>query len=114
MNVTFGWPDKRLSPNARIHRMQRAGLVAAYRKACAWECVAAGLGKLRGNPLHVSITFHPPDHRRRDLDNMLASIKPGLDGLADVLGVDDSLWTLTIQRADPVKGGAVKIAIKET
>ena len=50
--------------------------------------------------LHVSITFHPPSNRRQDLDNMLASIKSGLDGVADAIGVDDSNWTITIARGD--------------
>lgn len=113
MTVSFPWPPRDLSPNARLHPMQKAKAVKAYRKACAWECVAAGLGKMRGDPLHVSVTFHPPDKCRRDLGNMLASIKPGLDGLADVLGVDDHLWSLTIQRADPVPGGRVCIHIQE-
>jgi crossover junction endodeoxyribonuclease RusA len=55
--------------------------------------------------------FHPPDRRRWDLDNMLASVKSGLDGLADAIGVDDSFWTLSIAKGEPVPGGAVDVQI---
>ena len=65
-------------------------------------------------PLDLDITFHPPDNRRRDLDNMLASIKSGLDGISDALGVDDSTWTLTIRRGETCKPeGYISVYIKE-
>ena len=38
-------------------------------------------------------------------------MKSGLDGLADVLGVDDSAWSLSIAKADEV-GGMVKIQVE--
>jgi crossover junction endodeoxyribonuclease RusA len=38
-------------------------------------------------------------------------MKAGLDGLADVLEVDDKHWSLTIQKADEI-GGFVKIKIE--
>lgn len=60
--------------------------------------------------VHVCITFIPPDRRPRDLDNMLASIKSGLDGIADVIGVDDSKWSITIQKEDRI-GGMVRVVI---
>jgi crossover junction endodeoxyribonuclease RusA len=63
--------------------------------------------------LHLTITFHPPDKRKRDIDNMLASIKSGLDGIADAIEVDDYNWVITIQRAEPVSGGAINIGISK-
>lgn len=63
--------------------------------------------------MRVSITFCPPDRRRRDLDNMLAACKPLLDGIADATGVDDHLWSLTIRRGDPVNGGEVRIHLEQ-
>lgn len=42
-------------------------------------------------PLHVELVFRPPpDHRERDRDNLLASMKAGLDGVASALQIDDS------------------------
>jgi crossover junction endodeoxyribonuclease RusA len=64
-------------------------------------------------PLLVKITFRPPDKRRRDLDNALSSIKAGLDGVADAIGVDDRHWALMLQWGEPVKGGAVELEIEE-
>jgi crossover junction endodeoxyribonuclease RusA len=53
----------------------------------------------------------PPNRRAHDLDNCLARMKSGLDGLADVLGVDDKHWTLTISKADTV-GGMVRVEVR--
>lgn len=113
MTVTLPWPDKKMSPNARVHRMAVAPIRKRYRGDC---CILARAAKmnfahLTDTGLHLRITFNPPDRRARDLDNMLASIKSGLDGVADAIGVDDSKWTLTIQRGEPVKGGAVVVSV---
>ena len=45
---------------------------------------------------------------------MLASLKSSFDGIADVIGVDDSKWDIAIQRAEPVRGGNVRIEIEVT
>ena len=59
------------------------------------------------------LTFVPPNKRGFDLDNLLARMKSGLDGLADVLGVDDNNWQLEIDKAEPNKiGGMVKVRIE--
>jgi crossover junction endodeoxyribonuclease RusA len=78
----------------------------AYTLACV-----AGVHRAAPEFPNVKVTFHPPDNRRRDTDNMLASCKASLDGLALAMGVDDADWNLTIARADPVKGGAVVVEI---
>ena len=59
-------------------------------------------------------TFHPPDKRKRDVDNVIASLKALIDGLADAWGIDDSEFLITYPRkfAEPVKGG--KIIIEQT
>jgi crossover junction endodeoxyribonuclease RusA len=57
----------------------------------------------------VDITFHPPDKRKRDLDNCLASFKAGLDGIADALGVNDCQFKLSLEMGSPIKGGEVEI-----
>ena len=108
--VVLPWPDNRLSPNAREDRRAIAGIRKAQKETAYWLAIKAGLSfpHLREN-LHVRVTFNPPDKRRRDLDNMLASIKSALDGIAIATGVDDSLWGLTLVRGDPVKGGTVTV-----
>lgn len=110
MNLLLPWPPKELSPNARTHWATLAKAKKAYRQTCAWQAKAQGAQKIDAQALHLTLTFYPPTRRAFDLDNALARMKSGLDGLADVLGVDDSRWTLTIAKAGEI-GGVVKIAI---
>ena len=69
--------------------------------------------RIEASALNVSLRFVSPDRRARDADNMVASVKAGLDGLADVLGVDDSRWSLFILHDGAVvKGGAVRVEVR--
>lgn len=111
MTLTMPWPSlKPLSPNWRGHWAQKAKAKKQLRAAWAWQAVAQGARRLQADRLMVRLTFHAPDKRARDLDNLLASCKAGLDGLADVLGVDDSRWAIAIQHGDGV-GGFVKVEV---
>lgn len=111
--VDLPWPDRRLSPNARIHHMQRAKLVKKAREMAGWIAVAAGAEPLAAPSLLVTAIFTPPDRRPRDTDGMLSSIKAYLDGIADIVGVDDSRWELSIRREPPARPGNVRIEIAE-
>jgi crossover junction endodeoxyribonuclease RusA len=106
--VVLPWPPRTLSPNAREHWAAVANAKKKYRleayllaKQSKWDFPADG-------PIHLDIEFIPPNKRAHDLDNCLASIKAGLDGLADGWNVNDKRFTLTIRKADRV-GGMVKI-----
>ena len=110
MIITLPWPSTALSPNTRQHWGKLAAAKKAYRAACAWTAKEQGAGRIDAQRLHLTITFYPPNRRAHDLDNCLARLKSGLDGLADVLGVDDKNWTLTISKADAV-GGFVRVEV---
>ena len=114
--VILPWPPRALSPNSRPpHWSVLAKAKRAYRQACYVEAMAAGLRKGTFAPadrLHVRLVFVPPDRRRRDLDNLIAAMKSGLDGLADALGVDDSRWTLTCAIDEGGIGGMVRVGIE--
>lgn len=110
LKLTLPWPPTALSPNARQHWSRLAKAKKAYREACAWTAKEQGAQRIQAERLHVSLVFVPPNRRAHDLDNCLARMKSGLDGLADVLGVDDKFWTLTIARADEV-GGLVRVEV---
>jgi crossover junction endodeoxyribonuclease RusA len=112
MIITLPWPPSALSPNARGHWSTLAKAKKAYRAACAWTAKEQGLKAAPSSRLHLSLMFYPPTRRAFDLDNCLARMKSGLDGLADVLGVDDKHWSLSIQKAETV-GGFVKVLIAE-
>ena len=110
MKVELPWPDRTLSPNARVHHMALAKVKKAYSAECFWltrSTIRHDLGTRR----HLRITFCPPDRRARDLDNMLASIKYGLDGFSRAVGIDDSEWSLSIARGQPGKPGKVIVEL---
>lgn len=112
MNLLLPWPPSALSPNARpTHWASLARAKKSYRHACAWTARSQGASLLLANRLAVHLRFVPPDRRGRDLDNCIASMKAGLDGLADVIGVDDSRWTLTAELAGGAIGGFVKVEV---
>lgn len=112
MQIKLPWPPKELNPNARLHHHALARAKAKYRAACGWEMKAQGVKQINASALHVSITFYAPDRRRRDWDNMLSSMKSGLDALSDAIGVDDSLWSITISKAKET-GGYVLIEVEQ-
>ena len=111
--IVLPWPPKELSPNSRKARRHCTDKRRAYRDAGFYAARDAGVLPTDAKRLHLAITFHAPDNRRRDLDNMLASIKSGLDGISTALGVDDSRWSLSIQRGEVRKGGEVVINVRE-
>lgn len=60
----------------------------------------------------LEITFHPPDKRRRDRDNNLASIKSAIDGIALALEIDDSNFDYgAVKKGEPIKGGKIVVRI---
>lgn len=106
------WPQALgLSPNHRVHWSVQRRAKKALREAWAWQAVQQGAPYMAVQPLEVSLTFVPPDRRARDMDNMLASCKAGLDGLADVLGVDDKHWRLSLSVAKEI-GGFVRVEVR--
>ena len=85
-------------------------------RSCAILCRASwawhwDAGNCEG--AHVTLCFCPPDRRRRDLDNLLASFKQGIDAISEAMGVDDSKFSYTLTRGEPVKGGVVQVTITE-
>lgn len=115
IEVVLPWPPKDLSPNARVHWTKRSKAAKVYRTECGWHVRAAGpKPKLApSGPITLDIEFVEPDKRyRRDLDNMLASIKAGIDGIADALGVNDRRFVFRIRSSDLI-GGMVKVRISE-
>jgi len=101
------WPDKHLSPNQRVHWAKRAKASKQARKIAFSLAQQAGWDKnsfLEMNRCCVPdiysidyltkrydliLDFYPPNKRRRDDDNLIASFKPYRDGIASALGMDD-------------------------
>ena len=91
ITLELPWPEKKLSPNSRAHWRAKA----AYQK----QAHLTGYVTMRKWMEHarivmdatvpVTLIFCPPDNRGRDLDNLVASCKHMLDGIADALDYDD-------------------------
>lgn len=93
----------------------KARAAKASRTYAGWAAKEAGIH--REDPdipqaLKVTAIFSPPDNRRRDVDGMLSSIKSYLDGIADVIGIDDSKFEIVLRKAAPRKGGSVRIELE--
>ena len=114
MNVVLPWPSKDLSPNARVHWSNKSKAAKAYRAACGWQVLSVPRPTFAAaGPITLDIEFVEPDHRyKRDMDNMLASIKSGIDGIADALGVNDRRFVFRISRSEEI-GGMVRVRISE-
>lgn len=107
-------PPKECSPNWRGHWAQRFKATKQARHAARILTVDARNRAYREwapadyahRRLKVSLTFVLPDNRKRDDDNLVASVKALLDGCADGLGVNDNQFeivrlTRTVDRANP-------------
>lgn len=119
MKIVLPWPDRRLSPNARVHWRVKHAVKAPAREAgkyATYEAVAGGMREARAafagdQPIPVTITFYPPDKRLRDDDNMIGSLKSFRDGIAEALGVNDRRFRPTYQFAEPQKPGRIEVTL---
>lgn len=112
MRIILPWPTRSLWPNTHVHWRHRHKASQTYKSAAHWACLEAKARPLGADQAQVSITFNPPDRGRRDLDNLLAAIKHGLDVIAQAIAVDDSKWTIAIAKGEPVKGGQVIVEVR--
>jgi len=108
--LTFPWFSKELNPNSSCHYHEKAKKKAIYKDLWYWTTKEAKIPK--GDYSELSIVFYKPNRRWMDLDNMLASIKSGLDGMCLALESDDRCFTkITIEIAETI-GGMIKVEIK--
>ena len=115
MIVKMDFPPACLFPNRR--NGQHWTVTNAAKDDTRERAVEATKQAMRGDwsgvgPIPLSIVFVAPDGRHRDLDNCLARFKAGIDGLVDVLGVDDKHWTIDIKKSTDV-GGMVRVTVTE-
>ena len=106
MIINLPWFPKQLSPNAREHWATIANYKKRYREVC-WASTKDAVGNAalpESGEINIRIDFYPPTNRKYDVDNLLASIKAGLDGVAQALKVDDSRFVLTICKKPEVRG----------
>jgi crossover junction endodeoxyribonuclease RusA len=117
--VVLAWPDKRLSPNARMHWRQKSEVVKRARWDAAYSVLEAAGGSLSAiraalagdDPVAVRVRFYPPDNRRRDDDNMVGAFKASRDGIADALDLNDRRFRPHYFFETPEKPGRVEVSI---
>ena len=107
--LTLPWPSKELNPNSSNHFHVKAKKRAIYKNECFWLTKMANIPKSDYNEMHI--IFYKPNRRHMDLDNMLASMKSGLDGMCLALEIDDRCFKkITIEISENI-GGMVKIML---
>ena len=117
MRIELPWPDSSLAPNRKNGRHWGAVHSAKVKRLADARYLALAAMRQQGyapppGTLPLVVTFHAPDKRRRDLDNLLAALKADFDGVAQALGVDDQQFEpLTLRRGAPVKGGLVVLEV---
>ena len=118
VSLDLPWPPAELNPNrARgLHWGARREASALYRRDCFLITrdmmnralrIKAPVPSPLPTPVSATVTFWMPDRRRRDLDNLLAAMKPAWDGLVDAgLLADDNADQLSITLKPPEYAGS--------
>lgn len=118
ISITIPWPSSKLNPNrskglhwAATTKLRKDARAGAYYAAIA-AMKSQNYAFMRDSDIAISITFVQPDRRARDRDNLLASLKSSIDGIADALGINDSQFDPVILRREyGKKPGEVRIQI---
>lgn len=115
ITITLPWPANVLNPNDRSHWAQKSRARSRQRGE-AWTLTRSLVNKTpvtfpEGN-IPLKITLHSPDNRGRDGDNLIASLKGAMDGIAEALGVDDKRFRpVSYDFGANVKDGQVVVVL---
>lgn len=111
--LRLSWPARPLWQNSRPHWRKERDAKAAQRKE-AWALALHHSVKRMPNAV-LEFEFYPPTAAKRDAQNMPATVKAAIDGIADAMGCDDAGFRCRFPDtlSEPVKGGCVLITIKE-
>ena len=123
IEITLPWPAKELSPNSRCHWREKAeatldakeqGCYAVLEIQTVWPIDADIQPSPFPDKFEACYKFHPPDRRKRDIDNCLAMMKAYQDGVCAAIGIDDSRIRRTVlEWGEVVKGGRVVLRLEE-
>ena len=94
--VVLPWPHRYLSPNSRVMwqaKYQVSSKARNLARLLTLELFGCGNSALPiDNLINIQLIAHAYDKRSRDEDNIIASMKPYLDGIADAIGVNDAAF----------------------
>jgi Holliday junction resolvase RusA-like endonuclease len=83
----------------------------AFREAVCAILAAHGIEPLVGS-LDVEVTIHPPDKRRRDVDNVQKALLDALQH-GGAYGDDSQIVRLAIEKGEPIDGGKTFVRIQK-
>lgn len=114
MELPFTTP---LSLNDRLHHMVKAKKVSEWRKAASVALRAAQVPSCAR--VRAGLAYYPAQNRRRDPDNLVATMKPVVDALVDAGVVPDDTqefvertWPV-IMPAEPARQGGRFVLLVE-
>ena len=111
LDLELPWPP---SVNHYWRRVGNRTLISrggrAFRKRV---CALLALQRVRPltGPLAVAVTLHPPDRRRRDIDNLQKALLDALQH-GGAYGDDSQIVRLTIEKAEPLDSGKTLVRIR--
>lgn len=113
IQISLPWPSRDLSPNNNINHFRKAAARRNYKNTCMWECKAQKIQPIKAERLKATFVFHPPVTRRHDKDNLIARMKAGIDGVSQIVEIDDHFWDYGEPvLAGPVKHGRVDVTLE--
>ncbi len=118
ISFTFPWFPPEVAPNWTGHHMKKARATKEYRERCGWYAkmnaaeVFSDQVRRFTSPVLATTTFYVKDKRRRDMNNLDASIKALWDGIVDAgILVDDSSEHLRHAESKLVVGKERKVEV---
>ena len=91
MKIELGHlPDPDLNPNRTMHHIKKWKAKSIAKQEAYMLCLVSG--QVPATPherVLISITFISSDKKRRDLDNLFASMKAYIDGIVDAKVMKD-------------------------
>lgn len=99
MRIELPFPPSDLTPHAKGNWRQKAAATKRYRKLIAGEAKEQGLRGISAERIRARVIIQRPN-LRRDYQNCISSFKAGVDGLADVTGIDDRYWKIDFEEGE--------------
>jgi crossover junction endodeoxyribonuclease RusA len=93
VQIILPFPPSGLTPHAKGTWRKKAALTKSYRQLCSREAQIQGIRGMSADRIKARITIQRPN-LKRDYQNCISCFKAGVDGIADVIGIDDRYWQI--------------------
>jgi crossover junction endodeoxyribonuclease RusA len=108
LEIDVGFPAHELSPNARVHRMVEHRFKKAAKIEAGWATKIAMPVNWApaGDKAKVHLVCHLAKGAKQwDEDNLVAAVKAHLDGIAEIIGINDRNFAApTVEWAERTNG----------